>query len=72
MGPSVTALAHVARQGHRYLWCGVDEVLALENGAHVRVAVLEQGQPWLGAQYDVDAADLTPLPMTYFHGETPK
>jgi hypothetical protein len=60
-----------AQQGHRYLWCGVDEVLALESGQRVRVAVLDSGQPWLGAQYAVDAADLTPLPMRYFHGQTP-
>lgn len=61
-----------AKQGHRYLWCGVDEVLALENGAHVRVAVLVLDPPGLGAQYVVDAADLTPLPMRYFHGEVPR
>lgn len=61
-----------ARQGHRYLWCGVDEVLALENGPHPRVAVLERDQPWLGRTYPVDAADLTPLPMVYFHGEVPR
>jgi len=59
-----------AQQGHRYLWCG-DAVLALESGPRVRVAVLDAGQPWLGAQYVIDAADLTPLPMRYFHGSLP-
>jgi hypothetical protein len=34
--------------------------------------VLDAGQPWLGAQYVIDAADLTPLPMRYFHGEVPR
>lgn len=61
-----------AQQGHRYLWCGVDEVLALESGPRVRVAVLEQGALWLGRALLVDAVDLTPLPMRYFHGELPR
>lgn len=61
-----------AQQGHRYLWCGVDEVLALESGPRVRVAVLEWHRVWLGPEYTVNAADLTPLPMRYFHGEVPR
>ncbi len=60
-----------AQQGHRYLWCGVDEVLALESGQRVRVAVIERDQPWLGARYVLDAADLTPLPMRYFGDRVP-
>lgn len=60
-----------AQQGHRYLWCGVDEVLALESGPRVRVALLDREQPWLGVQYAVDAADLTPLPMVYFGNRVP-
>lgn len=61
-----------AQQGHRYLWCGVDEVLALENGPRVRVAVLDEDQPWLGSKHIVDAVDLTPLPMRYYHGDVPR
>ena len=61
-----------AQQGHRYLWCGVDEVLALESGPRVRVALLEPQNLWFGAQFVIDAADLTPLPMRYFHGEVPR
>lgn len=60
-----------AQQGHRYLWCGVDEVLALESGPRVRVALLDPEHPWLGVQYAVDAADLTPLPMAYFGNRVP-
>lgn len=59
-----------AQQGHRYLWCGVDEVLALDSGQRVRVAVIDSGQ-WLGPEYVVDAADLTPLPMRYFGDRVP-
>lgn len=61
-----------AQQGHRYLWCGVDEVLALESGPRVTVALLEPQNPWFEARYVVDAVDLTPLPMRYFHGEVPQ
>lgn len=61
-----------AQQGHRYLWCGVDEVLALESGPRVRVALLEADDLWIGTRYTVDAADLTPLPMRYFHDEVPR
>lgn len=58
-----------ATQGHRYRHGDVD-VLALENGASVRVAVLEPGNPWLGRSYQARAEWLEPLPMVYFHGET--
>lgn len=61
-----------AQQGHRYLWCGVDEVLALESGPRVRVALLDDMQLWFETRYIVDAADLTPMPMRYFHGEVPR
>ena len=61
-----------AQQGHRYLWCGVDEVLALESGQRVRVALLDDMQLWFETRYIVDATDLTPLPMRYFHGEVPR
>lgn len=59
-----------ATQVHRYRHGDVD-VLALENGSTVLVAVLEPGNPWLGRRYQAHADDLEPLPMAYFHGETP-
>lgn len=62
-----------AQQGHRYRWCNLYDVLALEAGrGWVRVALLTPGQPWLGPQHIDDAADMTPLPMRYFHGEVPQ
>lgn len=59
-----------ATQCHRYRHGDVD-VLALENGTSVLVAVLESGNPWLGRRYQARAEWLEPLPMVYFHGETP-
>lgn len=61
----------IAKQGHRYLWCGVDEVLALESGPRVLVALLEPQNPWFEARFTVDAFDLTPLPMRYFGDRVP-
>lgn len=61
----------LAQQGHRYLWCGVDEVLALESGTQVRVALLEPDALWFKRTYPVDAADLTPMPMRYFGDRIP-
>ena len=61
-----------AQQGHRYRLRDLYDVLALETGrGWVRVALLDAGQPWLGAQYVIDAADLTPLPMRYFGDRVP-
>lgn len=66
-------LAAQARQGHRYRWCALYDVLALETGrGWVRVAMLAPGEPWLGQQHVAAAADLMPLPMRYFHGEVPR
>ena len=62
----------IAQQGHRYLWCGVDEVLALESGSCVRVALIDPDQLWFEVRYNADASDLEPLPMRYFHGEVPR
>jgi hypothetical protein len=44
--------------------------MALDSGAAVRVAPIEDG--WLGRVYDVRAAWLTPLPMACFHGQVPR
>lgn len=60
------------KQGHKYAYRGWD-VLALESGAEfVRVAPIDHSQPYpLGHAEFVNAADLIPQPMAYFHGELP-
>lgn len=45
-------------------------MIALESGAVVRVAEIENG--WLGRPYSVRAAVLTPLPMRYHGNEVPR
>ena len=62
-----------AQQGHRYALGGYD-VLALESGhGCLKVAVIDHDQPYpLRAPQWVHASQLTPLPMRYFHGATPK
>lgn len=58
-----------ARQGHRYT-IGDLSVMAMENGERVQVA--EIGPHWLGARHTVDARDLVPQPMAYYHGAIPQ
>ena len=58
-----------ARQGHRYTHDGI-AVMAMENGERVEVA--EIGPLWLGARRTVDARDLVPQPMAYYHGAIPQ
>lgn len=61
-----------AKQGHRYQW-GRIEVMAMENGAFPVVHKITPGALWpLSYIGRVDAQSLKPLPMAYFHGETPK
>lgn len=60
-----------ATQGHTYNMRG-KKVLALESGKVVRVAIVEAGQPWLGKRMTVNSSWLKPIPMAYFHGDTPK
>ena len=61
-----------AKQGHRYQWNGT-EVMAMENGAFPVVHKITPGALWpLTYIGRVNAAVLKPLPMAYFHGETPK
>lgn len=60
-----------AKQGHTYSHAG-QRVLALQSGASVQVAVIEPGEPWIGLKYNAKAEWLEPLPMVYFHGETPQ
>ena len=57
-----------AKQGHRYT-LGEISVMALESGELVEVA--EIGPHWLGARHTVDARDLAPQPMAYYHGQIP-
>lgn len=58
-----------ARQGHRdTLW--QLSVMAMANGERVEVA--EIGPMWLGARHTVDARDLVPQPMAYYHGQIPQ
>ena len=57
-----------ARQGHRYTHDGIS-VMAMENGERVQVA--EIGPLWFGVRHTVDARDLVPQPMAYFHGQIP-
>lgn len=66
-----------ATQGHRYRICaGVfdgAEVLCLAGGELARVAPIDERQPWpLGSVILISASGLQPLPMRYFHGETPR
>lgn len=62
-----------AIQGHRYLLCGTVEVMALESGRCVEVAVIDHEKPWpLTDHKFVHASQLTPLPMRYFNGELPQ
>ena len=58
-----------ARQGHRYTHDGIS-VMAMENGERVQVA--EIGPLWFGVRHTVDARDLVPQPMAYFHGQIPQ
>lgn len=63
---------HEVQQGHRYRDLNGNDVLALESGKVVPVRRIEPGNPWLGHKYEARASWLTPLPMVYFHGDTPK
>lgn len=45
-------------------------MIALDSGAAVRVAEIEDG--WLGRPYNVRAAWLTALPMRYHGNEVPR
>lgn len=58
-----------ARQGHRYT-LGQLSVMAMANGELVEVA--EIGPLWLGARHTVEARDLAPQPMAYYHGAIPQ
>lgn len=61
-----------AKQGHVYQH-GEKRVLALESGRRVRVAeIVESDEFWpVRSHYECNATALRPLPMRYFHGQTP-
>lgn len=61
----------IAQQGHLYDHGGA-RVLALATGEAVEVGELQAGQPWFVGRYQVNAAALKPLPMTYFQGAVPR
>jgi hypothetical protein len=61
---------HIAQQGHRYLLDG-QPVISLEHSHRPKVLyVLPDPMLWITRQ--VDARQLTPQPLRYFHGEMPK
>lgn len=61
-----------AKQGHTYMLNGV-KVLAIESGDVVKVCEIDEQKQWpLLEAATVNSDQLTPLPMTYFHGDTPK
>jgi len=48
------------------------EVLSLSAGPHPCVApLLAAAWPFLGFPFEINAQHLEPLPMTYYHGQTP-
>ena len=59
------------KQGHRYKLNG-SSVVALDSGMQVRVMHFNPGEPWHGLVEAVQADQLKPEPMKYFHGELPK
>lgn len=61
-----------ATQGHVYGWLN-EKVLALDSGPTPTVAIIDPVVGWLQhLRFRVYASDLTPLPMVYFHGQTPR
>lgn len=65
------------QQGHKYDWHG-QEVLAMESAPNIRgqlvkVCQIDRRQMYpLNASISVMVDRLKPLPMVYFHGQTPK
>lgn len=65
-------MAEAMQQGHLYQH-GANQVLALESGPKGKVMRVLKDAPWcLQGSYQTQAKWLTPLPMRYFHGATPK
>jgi hypothetical protein len=59
------------KQGHKYSLFG-RPVIAFESGHNQRVRVGLMGDPLFSGWMYANACDLSPLPMAYFHGQTPK
>lgn len=74
----MTARATFALQGNRYrLHAGQHagrDVLAVTEGERPLVSILfDAGEwPFPGAPFEVQASDLEPMPMAYYHGEVPR
>jgi len=63
--------AATAQQGHRYE-LGDKPVLAMQSGHVVIVREINPDDAYpLGRSLTVKASWLKPLPMVYFHGQTP-
>jgi hypothetical protein len=61
-----------AQQGHKYQFGGMT-VIAMQSGSVVEVRELDHTQAYpVGKAVSVEATWLRPLPMSYFHGETPQ
>lgn len=59
-----------AQQGHVYSFKGC-RVLALGTGQKAQAMLLDTPDLW-PPRLTVNADELQPLPMRYFHGQTPK
>lgn len=74
----MTRLLIAATQGHRYrMRSGVfkgRDVLCMEGGASPRVSLLfaDDEWPFPSKSFPACLAELEPMPMAYFHGETPR
>lgn len=67
----MTQHAAKAHQGHLYKY-GESKVIAMQSGVVVEVREVNDDEPCpLGKASTVKASWLTPLPMRYYHGETP-
>jgi hypothetical protein len=65
--------ATVATQGHVYM-LGRRKVMAMDSGLFPQLQAFHPDRPWwpLYPIGRVSARALRPLPMVYFHGETPR
>jgi hypothetical protein len=62
--------ARKASQGHLYHWRG-NPVIAMEGGSFPRVVHIDPAWQWCSPPFNVQAADLVPMPMRYYGGNVP-
>ena len=63
----------VIKQGHRYSYKGQDVMAVTDDQELPSVAPIDHSQPYaLGLKFFAPADQLIPLPMSYYHGQTPK